>query len=91
MSGSNLMDIWDCLCQNLEIRDVTLEVVSKKGNVDLRLLCGVAHGRSWFDRWGYKFWRGSYGVDEVKYEIALAYLRNLNIYQVATRWRTNML
>ncbi|PRQ50510.1 hypothetical protein RchiOBHm_Chr2g0134011 [Rosa chinensis] len=87
MSGSNLMDIWDCLCKNLEIRDVTLEDVSKKGNVDLRLLCGVAYGRSWFGRWGYKFWRGSYGVDEVKYEIALACLRNLDISQVVEVFR----
>ncbi|KAM5547508.1 PHD finger protein MALE MEIOCYTE DEATH 1 [Rosa sericea] len=87
MSGSNLMDIWDCLCKNLEIRDVTLEDVSKKGNVDLRLLCGAAHARSWFDRWGYKVWRESYGVDEVKYEVALAYLRNLDIYQVVEVFR----
>ncbi|PRQ46763.1 putative Zinc finger, RING/FYVE/PHD-type [Rosa chinensis] len=87
MSSSNLMDIWDCLCKNLEIRDVTLEDVAKKGNVDLRLLCGVAYGRSWFGRWGYKFWRGSYGVDEVKYEIALACLCNLDISQVVEVFR----
>lgn len=63
-------------------RNVTIEDVSKKGDVDLRLFCGVVHGRSWFGRWGYNFWRGSYGVDEVKYEVALAYLRNLDIDQV---------
>lgn len=50
--------------------------------MDLRLLHGVAYGRSWFGRWGYRFCHGSFGVKQHNYERALDVLSSLELDQV---------
>jgi hypothetical protein len=54
-----------------------VEDASRKRSMDLRLLHGVAYGHSWFGRWGYKFYRGSFGVTEENYYEAMEILGSL--------------
>ncbi|KAF6171437.1 hypothetical protein GIB67_028088 [Kingdonia uniflora] len=76
------MDLWDRLCTTLRTRKITVEDSSVKRSMDLRLLYGVAYGHSWFGRWGYKFYYGSFGVIEPNYEAAIRVLSSLNINNV---------
>ncbi|XVF37059.1 hypothetical protein REPUB_Repub19eG0113200 [Reevesia pubescens] len=74
LSGREIMDLWDRICEILKARKISVEDVSKKHGMDLRLLHGVAYGHTWFGRWGYKFCRGSYGVLEQNYDRAIEIL-----------------
>ncbi|GKV23126.1 hypothetical protein SLEP1_g32896 [Rubroshorea leprosula] len=64
LAGHQIMDFWDRLCTGLRARKVSLCDVSKKRGMELRLLHGLAYGKSWFGRWGYEFGRGCYGVTQ---------------------------
>ncbi|KAI4367082.1 hypothetical protein MLD38_022860 [Melastoma candidum] len=67
LCGREIMDLWDRICTNLLVRKITVEDVSRKRGMDLRLLYGVAYGHPWFGRWGYRFHKGSFGnFQEVK-------------------------
>ncbi|TXG69877.1 hypothetical protein EZV62_004812 [Acer yangbiense] len=79
LSGREIMDLWDRICTNLRVRKMTVEDVSKKKSMDLRLLHGVAYGHPWFGRWGYKFSRGSFGVTEQNYNRAIEILSSLEL------------
>lgn len=60
-----------------------MEDLSKKaGSMDLRLLHGVAYGRTWFGKWGYNFSRGSFGVTQQKYERAIQILSSLDVSKI---------
>ncbi|XP_022766322.1 PHD finger protein MALE MEIOCYTE DEATH 1 [Durio zibethinus] len=74
LCGREIMDLWDRICEILRARKISVEDVSKKHGMDLRLLHGVAYGHTWFGRWGYKFCRGSYGVLEQNYDRAIEIL-----------------
>ncbi|XP_059306679.1 PHD finger protein At2g01810-like [Lycium ferocissimum] len=90
LSGSDFMDLWDRLCTIFKTRKISVNDVSKKGGVDLRLLHGVAYGQSWFGKWGYKFGRGSYGVTEQKYEIAVQFLSSLGLDKILNDFRKDI-
>ncbi|XP_041002433.1 PHD finger protein MALE MEIOCYTE DEATH 1 [Juglans microcarpa x Juglans regia] len=79
LCGREIMDLWDRICTNLGTRKITVEDVSKKRSMDLRLLYGVAYGHSWFGRWGYRFCRGSFGVAEHNYDRAIEVLSSLEL------------
>ncbi|KAK1361841.1 PHD domain-containing protein [Heracleum sosnowskyi] len=80
--GKEIMDLWDRICTNLHTRKITVEDVSVKRGMDLRLLHGIAYGRPWFGRWGYKFCQGSFGVTGEKYERAIELLSSLGLDQI---------
>ncbi|RRT61302.1 hypothetical protein B296_00030848 [Ensete ventricosum] len=82
ISGRHFMDLFDRLCTALRTRAVSVEDVSRKAFMDLRLLLGVAHGASWFARWGYHFFKGSYGVTQEAYDRALRLLSSLRIEEL---------
>ncbi|RID74548.1 hypothetical protein BRARA_B01641 [Brassica rapa] len=82
LCGREMVDLWDRICTNLGARMITVEDLSKKRSLDLRLLYGVAYGHSWFGRWGYKFCRGSYGVTKNDYENAIELLGSLELDQI---------
>ncbi|KAM3380682.1 PHD finger protein like [Capsicum galapagoense] len=90
LSGSDFMDLWDRLCTILKTRKTSVNDVSKKGGVDLRLLHGVAYGQSWFGKWGYRFGCGSYGVTEQKYEIAVQFLSSLGLDKILNDFRKDV-
>ncbi|PKI71253.1 hypothetical protein CRG98_008353 [Punica granatum] len=81
-SASELMDIWDRICTILRVRKVTVHDMSRKESMDLRLLCGVAYGQSWFGKWGYRFCRGSFGVTEDKYDQAIEILCSIDLNEI---------
>ncbi|CAH9138970.1 unnamed protein product [Cuscuta epithymum] len=80
--GKDIMDLWDRICSNLQARSISVEDLSKKHSMDLRLLYGVAYGHSWFGRWGYRYGHGCFGVMEHDYERALQILSSLDLDQV---------
>ncbi|XP_050379289.1 PHD finger protein MALE MEIOCYTE DEATH 1 [Argentina anserina] len=87
LCGRELMDLWDRICSNLRTRKITVEDVSKKRSMELRLLHGVAYGHPWFGRWGYKFCHGSFGVKEHMYGRALETLSSLELKKIIQDFR----
>ncbi|XP_058109014.1 PHD finger protein MALE MEIOCYTE DEATH 1 [Magnolia sinica] len=80
--GREIMDLWDRICTTLRTRKVTVEDISTKSSMELRLLCGVAYGQPWFGRWGYKFCHGTFGVTEHNYQQAIEILSSLDLDRV---------
>uniref|UniRef100_A0A0E0GSW2 Zinc finger PHD-type domain-containing protein n=1 Tax=Oryza nivara TaxID=4536 RepID=A0A0E0GSW2_ORYNI len=95
LSGRDIMDIWDRLCSALRARAVSVVDFSQKRSLDLRLLLSVAHGDTWFTRWGYCLARGCFCVSTSTYAAsveALAalpvdYLRSRHVRRVVTIYR----
>ncbi|KAM0986939.1 hypothetical protein ACFX13_011346 [Malus domestica] len=79
LSGTEIMDLWDRMCTLLRTRAICVKDNSMKAGMDLRLLFGVACGRSWFDKWGYKFYRGSYGISRFAYVDSLNHIGSLEL------------
>ncbi|KAH0453697.1 hypothetical protein IEQ34_018021 [Dendrobium chrysotoxum] len=75
ISGHQIMDLWDRICTLLQVRQISLIDVATKGRMELRLINGLAYGEPWFERWGYKFGHGSYGITEQMYQRSLQALR----------------
>ena len=67
------MGVWEKSCQLLRARTVTVEDVSNKGGVELRvLLAASAHQRTWYGRFGYGFGRGGHGTKRSSWKKAAA-------------------
>jgi hypothetical protein len=47
-TGTQLMDVWDDLCAVLRARCVSVEDVSNKLTMELRVLSPLAEGRTWY-------------------------------------------
>ncbi|CAN6475385.1 unnamed protein product [Victoria cruziana] len=62
LSGREIMDFWDRLCNTLRVRKVSVMDVSKKYGLEFRLLNAVAEGRPWYGNWGYEFGSGSFAI-----------------------------
>ncbi|CAN0924191.1 PHD finger protein MALE STERILITY 1 [Linum grandiflorum] len=75
LPGRQIMTFWDHLCHSLKARKVSLNDISTKRSMELRLLHGIAYRAPWFGSWGYKFTKGSYGVIQPMYEKAIEALR----------------
>ncbi|KFK41037.1 hypothetical protein AALP_AA2G077200 [Arabis alpina] len=82
LCGREILDLWDRICSSIRARKITVEDLSTKRSMDLRLLYGVAYGHSWFGRWGYKFCRGSYGVTKNDYKNAIELLGSLELDEI---------
>ncbi|KAL2635890.1 hypothetical protein R1flu_007369 [Riccia fluitans] len=67
LSGRELMDLWDRLCKMLRARKVSVMDVSRKYNLEFRLVHAIAYGHCWYGRWGYSFGRGSFNISSVQY------------------------
>ncbi|TVU45355.1 hypothetical protein EJB05_04868, partial [Eragrostis curvula] len=95
LSGCQIMDIWDRLCAALRVRAVSVVDLTRKHAVDLRLLHGVALGKTWFTRWGYCLAKGCFSVSTSTYAAALEalaalpvdYLRSRHVRRVVTIYR----
>ncbi|KAL3683929.1 hypothetical protein R1sor_001951 [Riccia sorocarpa] len=71
LSGREIMDLWDRLCTMLRARKVSVMDVSRKYNMEYRLLHAIAYGHCWYGRWGYSFGRGSYNIALSQYKKTL--------------------
>ncbi|KAF5748094.1 putative DNA binding protein [Tripterygium wilfordii] len=89
LAGHQVMKFWDRLCTGLRAREVSLKDMSNKRSIELRLLHGVAYGRSWFGRWGYKFGRGCYGVTQPMYQKAIETIQTMPLSLLAHNYLTN--
>ncbi|GAB4831620.1 hypothetical protein Ancab_005632 [Ancistrocladus abbreviatus] len=83
LCGREIMNLWDRVCTSLRTRKISVEDVSKKRSMDLRLLHGVAYGHPWFGRWGYHFCHGSFGVQEQHYHRAIEVLSSLTLDDIS--------
>lgn len=73
-TGWQLTALWDALCSGLRVRVVTVEDVSMRGGMELRVLHTVAHGHTWYGQFGYEFGRGPYNTTETQWAAAGQYL-----------------
>lgn len=85
-SGKELMDMWDRICILLRARRVSVMDVSKKQGLDFRLLHGVAFGIPWYGKWGYVYGKGSYGVTQSIYELALSSIRSTSLSELSAHF-----
>lgn len=63
-------------------RKVSLNDISQKKGMELRLVNGIGYSESWFSRWGYKFGRGSFGVTQSMYQKAIEAIRSMPLYLI---------
>ncbi|PNT15750.2 hypothetical protein POPTR_010G101300v4 [Populus trichocarpa] len=77
LAGCQIMEFWDRLCTGLRARKVSLNDISQKRSMELRLLHGVAFSEPWFGRWGYKFGRGSFGVTQPMHQKAIETIQGM--------------
>ena len=61
VTGAQLMGTWDSLARSLRARVVSVEDVSNKGGMELRVLIPAARRATWYGRWGYGYGRAPYG------------------------------
>ncbi|KAF8117489.1 hypothetical protein N665_0009s0017 [Sinapis alba] len=78
-SGDQIMHFWDRLCSTLHTRKISVDDISRKGSMDLRLLHGVAYGRPWFGKWDYMFSHGSFGIRKEQYNRAICILSSMEV------------
>ena len=51
--------------------------------MDLRVLHAIAHGQTWYGRWGYAFGRGTHNLPLAQWEAAV---RRLHKVQLTALW-----
>lgn len=64
--------IWDRLCEMLRAREVSVEDVSSRGGMPLRIVHAIASGVTWYGRLGYGFGRAGFNIGPRDWEAALA-------------------
>lgn len=77
LSGCHIMDFWDRLCKALGVRKVSVMDVSKKFEMEYRLLHAVTKGHPWYGEWGYEFGTGSFGITRDVYNRSVESLSSL--------------
>ncbi|XP_061355431.1 PHD finger protein MALE STERILITY 1 [Gastrolobium bilobum] len=80
LAGNHIMEFWNRLCNGLQARKVSLNDISQKRGMELRLVNGIAYSEPWFGRWGYKFGRGCFGVTQSMYHKAIEAIRSMPLY-----------
>ncbi|XP_071687303.1 PHD finger protein At2g01810-like [Rutidosis leptorrhynchoides] len=89
LTQSDVMNLWDCICNSLRTRKVSVADVKLDKSMELRLLNGVAYKSSWFGNWGYKFGNGSFGVTEAKYRGAVEFLAELDLDKIIVDFKNS--
>ncbi|EIE21728.1 hypothetical protein COCSUDRAFT_47922 [Coccomyxa subellipsoidea C-169] len=69
-AGGQIMTLWDRLCELLRAREVSVEDVSNKAGMELRVLHMSAFRNTWYGRWGYAFGRGGFGISRAAWRRA---------------------
>ncbi|KAJ1423638.1 Zinc finger, PHD-type [Sesbania bispinosa] len=80
LAGNQIMDFWNRLCNGLQAKKVSLNDISQKRGMELRLVNGIAYSEPWFGRWGYKFGRGCFNVTQSMYHKAIEAIRSMPLY-----------
>ena len=82
LSGTQLMGLWETICYQLRAREVSVEDVSQKYGVELRLLNPVSRGATWYGTYGYIFGKGSFGNTLMTHKRASELLRKFPVRQL---------
>ncbi|KRH74860.1 hypothetical protein GLYMA_01G047400v4 [Glycine max] len=98
LAGNQIMEFWNRLCYGLQARKrlnsfytyllknlfmkVSLNDISHKRGMKLRLMNGIAYNETWFGSWGYKFGRGCFGVTQSMYHKAIQAIRSMSLYLI---------
>ncbi|KIY92328.1 hypothetical protein MNEG_15635 [Monoraphidium neglectum] len=72
LAGKQLLLLWDRVCELLRAREVSVEDVSSKGGMLLRILHTIAAGSTWYGSVGYAFGRGGFSIGRGDWEAAAA-------------------
>ncbi|KAL6566310.1 hypothetical protein OROGR_001925 [Orobanche gracilis] len=84
-AADDCMELWDRLCTVLKVRSISAHNTLRKEAIDWNLIHGAAYGKSWFEKWGYKFIRhGKPGITEHKYNAAVRFLSSLSLDKIIT-------
>ena len=73
------MHLWDALCHCLRVRDVSVEDVSSKKGMLLRVLLPIANKSTFYMQHGYTFGRGQFHVQEHDWQEAVEKLRRTEL------------
>eukprot|EP00775_Hariotina_reticulata_P006176 gene6176-6414_t len=81
--GKQLLSVWDRLCSLLRARQVSVEDVSNKNGMLLRVLHTAAFGTTWYGKFGYGFGRGSFNISREQYAAAVAAVWGASLASIA--------
>ncbi|CAD7700355.1 unnamed protein product [Ostreobium quekettii] len=70
-TGREVMAFWDGLCGALRVRSVSIEDVSNRRGMLLRILHAAGHRRTWYGEWGYAFGRAGYNIQQADWQRAV--------------------
>lgn len=62
LTGRQVMTLWDSLCCQLQARSISIEDVSNRKGMLLRVLTPIYEKRTWYGHWDYVFGRGGYNI-----------------------------
>jgi hypothetical protein len=87
MTGLQIFALWDALCDRLGAQSVTVEDVSEKSGMELRIAYLLAYGCTWYGLLGYGFGRGPYNITERRWMEAGTYVSSVNVSQLLHDFR----
>ena len=90
LSGQQLIQVWEKICELLRVREVSVEDVSQKYGVEFRLLNPVACGKTWYGTYGYQFGKGSFGNTAATHRRAAERLRAFQLDDVKSDYKNMM-
>lgn len=90
LSGQQLIQVWEKICNLLRAREVSVEDVSQKYGVEFRLLNPVACGKTWYGTYGYQFGKGSFGNTAATHRKAAERLRGFPLELVKADFKNMM-
>ena len=70
-TGRQLTELWDVICHCLCAREVSVEDVSNKAGMELRVLYAAATKYTWYGLFGYEFGRGGYNITSTTWSRAV--------------------
>ncbi|PIN24975.1 PHD Zn-finger protein [Handroanthus impetiginosus] len=86
-TADDSMEFWDCLCSVLKARNISTGTVPVKDMIELSLIHGIAYGKAWFEKWGYRFSSGNSPITEQKYDAALRFLSSLCLDKIVSDFK----
>lgn len=87
LTGSDIMNFWDRLCETLAVRKVSVMDVSRKYGMEYRLLNAITKGHSWYGGWGYEFGCGSFAITLDAYKKAVESISRVPLAPLLFRGR----
>lgn len=76
-NGLQILALWDQLCTSLLAQKITVEDVSSKAGMELRIAYFLAYGQTWYGLLGYDFGRGPYNIDESRWRDAGTFVSSI--------------